>query len=61
MLRYAPVKFWLGGGLFGQVKYVVIKIAFSKGGVMLQYAPVKIWLGKGSSWSTQICRDLKFA
>ena len=44
------------GVFFGQVKYVVIKIAFSKGGVMLQYAPVKFWLGRGSSWSTQICR-----
>ena len=29
------------GGLFGQVKYVVIKIFFSKGGVTLWYAPVK--------------------
>ena len=29
------------GGLFGQVKSVVIKISFSKGGVMLQYAPMK--------------------
>ena len=34
MQWYAPVKFWLGGGCFGQVKYVVIKISFSKGGVM---------------------------
>ena len=33
MQWYAPVKFWLGG-CFGQVKYVVIKISFSKGGVM---------------------------
>ena len=29
------------GGLFGQVKSVVIKISFSKGDVMLWYAPVK--------------------
>ena len=33
------------GGLFGQVKYVVIKSSFSKGGVMLWYAPVNFWLG----------------
>ena len=30
------------GGLFGQVKYVVIKISFSKGGVT---SPVKFWQG----------------
>ena len=30
-----------GGGLFGQVKSVVIKISFSKGGVMWWYTPVK--------------------
>ena len=41
------MKFWLGGGLFGQVKYVVMKIFFSKGGVMLWYAPVKFQLGGG--------------
>ena len=33
------------GGLFGQVKSVVIEISFSKGGVMQWYAPVKFWLG----------------
>ena len=33
------------GGLFGQVKYAVIKIFFSKGGVTLQYAPMKFWWG----------------
>ena len=33
------------GVLFGQVKSVVIKISFSKGGVMLQYAHMKFWLG----------------
>ena len=36
-----------GGGLFGQVKYVVIKIFFSKGGVTLWCAPVKFWRGGG--------------
>ena len=30
-LQIAPIKFW--GGIFGQVKSVVKKIAFSKGGV----------------------------
>ena len=33
------------GDLFGQVKYVVIKIFFSKGSVTLRYAPVKFWSG----------------
>ena len=33
------------GGLFGQVKCVVIKISFNKGGVMLWFVPVKFWLG----------------
>ena len=33
------------GESFAQVKSVVIKISFSKGGVMLQYAPMKFWLG----------------
>ena len=32
------------GGLFGQVKYVAIKIFFSTG-VTLQYVPMKFWLG----------------
>ena len=36
-----------GGGLFGQVKSVVKKIAFSKGGVALQFAPIKFKLGGG--------------
>ena len=55
MLWYAPVKIWPeGADLFGQVKYIVIKIAFSKEGVTLQYAPVKFWPG-GSFWSSQIC------
>ena len=31
----------LAGGIFGQVKSVVIKISFNKGGVMLQFAPMK--------------------
>ena len=34
-----------GGGLFGQVKSVVIKISFNKRGVMLWFVPVKFWLG----------------
>ena len=34
-----------GWSLFGQVKYVVMKIFFSKGGVTLWYAPVKFQLG----------------
>ena len=33
------MKFWQGG-IFGQVKSVVKKIAFSKGGVTLQFAPM---------------------
>ena len=31
----------LAGSLFGQVKSVVEKIAFSKWGVALQFAPIK--------------------
>ena len=34
-----------GGGIFGQIKFVVEKIAFSKGGVALQFAPKKILTG----------------
>ena len=34
-----------GGGLVGQVKFVVIKIFFSRG-VTLRYAPVKFWPGE---------------
>ena len=40
MLQYAPMKFWPWGGLFGQVKSVVIKISFGKGSVTLQYITV---------------------
>ena len=43
MLQFAPIKFWLGG-LFGQVKSVVIKNFFSRG-VMLQFAPIEFWPG----------------
>ena len=35
----------MGGGLFGQVKFVVKKIAFSKGGVVWPYAPMTVWSG----------------
>ena len=34
-------KILVGGGLFGQVKSVVKKNAFSKGGVALQLASIK--------------------
>ena len=47
-----------GGVKVGQVKSVVKKIAFSKGGVALQFAPIKFWLG-GSFWSSQICSPKK--
>ena len=40
MLQFAPIKFDQGG-LFGQVKSVVIKISLNKGGVTLQFAPIK--------------------
>ena len=46
------------GGIFGQVKSVVKKIAFSKGGVALQFAPIKFWPG-GSFWSNQTCSQKK--
>ena len=45
------------GGLFGQVKSVVIKISFNKGGVTL-VCTCEIW--GGSSWSSQICRRQNF-
>ena len=47
MLQFAPIKFWpgVGGSLFSQVKSVVIKISFNKGGVTLQFAPMKFLLG----------------
>ena len=43
MLQFAPIKFWpgVGGSRFCQVKSVVIKISFNKGGVILQFAPMK--------------------
>ena len=43
MLQVAPINFWQGG-IFGQVKSVVIKNFFSRG-VMLQVAPIKFWWG----------------
>ena len=49
-----------GGGLYGQIKSVVIKISFSKGGVTLWNASVKFWWGRGSTTSSQICIDLKY-
>ena len=33
------------GGIFGHVKSVVEKIAFSKGGVAWLYPPMTVWLG----------------
>ena len=33
------------GGIFGQVKSVVKKNAFSKQGVAWPYAPMTVWLG----------------
>ena len=58
MLQFAPIKFdW--GGLFGQVKSVVIKIFFSRG-VTLQHALWNFGQGGQSTWSSQIYRDPNF-
>ena len=60
MLQYIPVKFWRGGGdQVGEVKYVVIKIFFSKGGVTLQYEI--LWNFGWGGGVKLVNSDLKFS